>query len=213
MPRIDFFIMSVKSKIAVIAPVLVLVVMYPVFQVLAHIFPGNWRIAWLLGLLIYWIIWGLGFSWFMIGKTTIRTLITPQRPTLKIILLVLLPVVLTALFKHVCGESGYDSPDTLIYILVLLTPLGNGLFEEILWRGVYMTLFPRNLWLRIVWPGIWFALWHYAPGSINPERGHVPALMIGALFLGFYSAFLAKRTDTIWWSIIVHVLGGIIIVI
>ncbi|UCC11549.1 MAG: CPBP family intramembrane metalloprotease [candidate division WOR-3 bacterium] len=205
--------MSAKSKIAVIAPVLVLVVMYPVFQFLAHIFPGNWRIAWLLGLFIYWIIWGLGFSWLMIGKKTIQALITPQRPTFGIFLLVLFPLIMTAIFKFIPGGTAYDKTDTLMYLFVLLTPFFNGFFEETLWRGVYMTLFPRNLWLRIVWPGIWFALWHYAPGSISPNKGHVLALMIGALFLGLYSAFLAKRTNTIWWSIIVHVLGGIIIVI
>jgi membrane protease YdiL (CAAX protease family) len=204
--------MNVKHKAATIAPVLVLVVMYPVFQGLARVFPDNWRIAWLLGLLIYWIMWGLGFSWLMIGKKTIKTLVKPQRPTLTIVLLVLFPLVLTALFKFIPGGTAYEKTDILIYSLVLLTPFFNGFFEEILWRGVYMTLFPRNLWLRIIWPSIWFALWHYSPGSISPNKGHVLALMIGALFLGFYSAFLAKRTNTVWWSIIVHVLGGIIIV-
>jgi membrane protease YdiL (CAAX protease family) len=205
--------MNAKSKIAVIAPVLVLTVMYPVFQVLAQVFSYNWRIAWLLGLLIYWIIWGLCFSWFMIGKKTIKTLVRPQRPTIVIILLVLFPLIITALFKFIPGGTAYEKTDILIYLLVLLTPFFNGFFEEILWRGVYMTLFPKNLWLRIIWPSIWFALWHYAPGSISTDTGHVLALMIGALFLGLYSAFLAKRTNTIWWSIVVHVLGGIIIVI
>lgn len=204
--------MNMKHKIAFIAPVLVLVVMYPVFQILAQVFPDDWRIAWLLGLLIYWIIWGLGFSWLMIGKKTIMALIKPQKPTLRIILLVLFPLIMTAIFKIIPGGTSYDTTDNLIFMFVLLTPFFNGFFEEILWRGVYMTLFPRNLWLRIVWPSIWFALWHYAPGSISMDTGHVLALMIGSLFLGLYSGFLAKRTNTIWWSIVVHVLGGIIIV-
>jgi membrane protease YdiL (CAAX protease family) len=93
----------------------------------------------------------------------------------------------------------------------LSTSLGNGFFEEVLWRGVYMELFPDSILLRIVWPTIWFALWHYAPGSVAPD-GNVLGLIIGSGVMGFYLAFLAKRTGTIWWTIVAHTIGGMIMI-
>ena len=76
-----------------------------------------------------------------------------------------------------------------------------------------MKLFPRNIFFRIVWPSVWFGLWHYVPGSVNPDPGHVTGLIIGALFLGFYSSFLAWKTDSLWWSVLTHVVGGVIMVL
>jgi len=99
-----------------------------------------------------------------------------------------------------------------IFLLLLSTTFGNGFFEEVLWRGVYMKLFPGSLMFRIVWPSIWFALWHYAPGSVS-SNGNIMALVIGAAFFGFYLSFLAKKTDTIWWCIVTHILGGIIMIL
>ncbi len=96
-------------------------------------------------------------------------------------------------------------------LLLLSTAFGNGFFEEVLWRGVYMQLFPENYFFRIIWPSTWFALWHYVPGSVSPS-GNVIGLIIGAGFLGVYSSYLAKWTNTIWWSIVAHTLGGIIMV-
>jgi len=75
-----------------------------------------------------------------------------------------------------------------------------------------MKLFPGNILFRIVWPSIWFALWHYAPGSVSPNA-NVLGLIIGSGLFGFYLSFLAKKTGTIWWSIVTHILGGIIMVI
>ncbi len=59
----------------------------------------------------------------------------------------------------------------------------NSFWEEALWRGVYITLFPDNRWWSMVWPTVWFALWHYAPGSISP-LADVRTLMMGAGVLG-----------------------------
>jgi hypothetical protein len=37
-------------------------------------------------------------------------------------------------------------------------------------------------------------------------------LMIGAGVFGFYLSYLARKTGTIWWGIVAHVVGGIIMV-
>lgn len=31
--------------------------------------------------------------------------------------------------------------------------------------------------------------------------------------MGFYLSFLAKRTGTIWWTIVAHTLGGMIMIV
>ncbi|MFC2014653.1 type II CAAX prenyl endopeptidase Rce1 family protein [Chloroflexota bacterium] len=48
-----------------------------------------------------------------------------------------------------------------------LSPFGNCLFEEILWRGVYFNLFPTNLFYRMIWLGVFWGPWHYIPVSMN----------------------------------------------
>ena len=75
-----------------------------------------------------------------------------------------------------------------------------------------MEFFPDSILLRIVWPNIWFALWHYVPGSVS-SSGNVLGLMIGSGLMGFYLSFLAMKTKTIWWSIVVHTTGGFILII
>jgi membrane protease YdiL (CAAX protease family) len=202
--------MSTKQKIALIAPLLLIAMMYPIFHALARAFDDNWRIAWYLGLVIYWLTWGGLFSWLMIGRESIRRIIRPQRLNTRLLLLVLFPLVMAGLYRVLAGME-YDKPSLWVFLLLVSTNVGNGFFEELLWRGVYMELFPDSIPLRIIWPSIWFALWHYVPGSIAPDD-QVLGLMIGSGLMGFYLAFLARKTGTIWWTIITHALGGFIMI-
>ena len=198
--------MNTKQKIAIIAPLLLVGMMYPSFQFLANLFGET--IGWYLGLIVYWIIWGGIFSIAILGKENLISIIRPQKINIKILLLVLFPILMSSLYKLVPG-MGYEKPSIWIFLLLFSTTFGNGFFEEVLWRGVYMKLFPNNVMFRIIWPTIWFAIWHYAPGSVHSD-GNVVALMIGAGVFGFYLSFLAKQTDTIWWAIVTHALLSLI---
>lgn len=202
--------MTGRQKIALIAPLILIAVMYPIFQFWGAVFEANWRIAWYFGLVSYWLIWGGLFSWWILGKESVRRIIQPQRLTLKIFLLVLFPLLMTFIYKNV-GGMVYEKPDMLIFLLVVSSAFGNGFFEEVFWRGVYMELFPNKLLMRMVLPTLWFSLWHYIPGSLSPT-GNVWGLMTGAAIMGFYWSFLAKKTGTIWWGIIAHVVGGLIVI-
>jgi len=203
--------MSSKQKIVVISPLILIGMMYPVFHILAGAFGENWRIAWYLGLIFYWLIWGVVFPWLMIGKESIRRIIRPQKLDAKTLSFVLFPLIMAGLFRFISGME-YEKPSVWIFLLLISTNLGNGFFEEVLWRGVYMELFPDSILFRIVWPSIWFALWHYAPGSVSPS-GNVIGLIIGSGLMGFYLSFLAKKTGTIYWTIIAHTIGGFIMVV
>lgn len=203
--------MAAKQLLAIIAPIVLVAVMVPVFRYLSKLFSENWRIGWFLGLLFYWILWGGLFSYLMLGKSNLLELIQPQRLTVEIGLLVLVPLVGAGLYRFVPGMD-YQKPALWIFVLLISTNFGNGFFEELLWRGVYLKLFPESLLWGWIWPCLWFGLWHYAPGSIAPGRNPL-GLMIGSGIMGFYLAFLARHTCTIWWTIIAHTIGGFIMIL
>jgi membrane protease YdiL (CAAX protease family) len=201
-----------KQIVAILAPLILLAMMYLIFRALGRAFgTAKWRVAWYLGLAIYWLIWGAVFPWLMLGSESILRIIQPQHLSLKIFFLVLFPIVISAFYKLVPNMK-YEKPSPWIFVLLLSTCFGNGFFEELLWRGVYLKLFPNSLVFGLIWPSIFFALWHYIPGSMNPD-GNVAALMVGAGFMGVYLGFLAKYTGTIWWTILMHTLGGLIVVL
>ena len=94
------------------------------------------------------------------------------------------------------------------------TTFGNGFFEEVLWRGVYYRLFPNKIFYRMIWPTVWFGIWHYVPVSINnSELTGLMGMMIGPILMGLVLSYMTKKTDTLCWSILAHVLGGIIMVV
>lgn len=201
--------MNRKQKTAILAPIVLVGMMVPVFRVFARVFGSD--LGWFLGLASYWILWGGLFSWRLIGLDEIKQLAKPRKLTLQAFLLVLLMLVLASLYKLIPGMD-YSKPSLWVTLLLLSTTLGNGFFEEVLWRGVYMSLFPENLLYRIVWPTIWFALWHYVPGSVHGD-GNVLGLVIGSGLMGFYLSFMARKTGTIWWGIVAHTLGGLIMIL
>ena len=191
------------------APIALLASMYFVYRQLAQAYGGQF--AWYAGFWIYWLGWGTVFSFGLTGKDEIFRLIRPQRPNTKILLLVFFPLVMTVIFRLVTGVH-YAKTGILWTVLVFSPAFGNGFFEEVLWRGVYLSFFPKKTFFRTIWPACWFALWHYIPGSLSPNS-NVVGLMIGSGMFGLYLAFLAKRTGTIWWCIVCHILGGILMVV
>jgi len=201
--------LSRKQKVAIAIPPILIAFMYPIFHLLAGALTND-RIAWYLGLIIYWLIWGTLFPLFIIGNENIKTLIRPQKPSRRVFLLVAIPLILASIGRFMLGME-YEKESMWIYLLLLSTAFGNGFFEEVLWRGVYMQLFPKSIFYRMIWPSLWFAVWHYAPGSVLSDW--VVTLMIGAGVFGLYLSYLTKKTNTLWWSILTHSLAGIIMVV
>jgi membrane protease YdiL (CAAX protease family) len=204
-------VVNTRQLIATLAPPLLVLTMIPVFRLYVNVFEWHWRIGWYLGLVTYWITWCGLFSWLLIGKKSIIQLIRPQPLSLNVLILMLVPIIGAALYRLVPGMS-YEKPALWIFLLLLSTNFGNGFFEELLWRGVYLDLFPESAWLGMVWPSLWFGVWHYAPGAISPE-GNPLGLMIGSGFMGIYLSFLARRTGTIWWTIWAHAIGGFVMIL
>lgn len=203
--------MTSKQIIAIVLPPILVGVMIPVFRILSGVFPQDWRYGWALGLASYWIVWCGICSWLLIGKINILQIIQPQRLTPQIFILVLIPIIGAGLYRLVPGME-YEKPTLWILLILIATTFGNGFFEELFWRGVYLELFPKSILWGMIWPSVWFALWHYAPGSVAPD-GNPWGLMIGSGVMGLYLSFLARRTGTIWWTILMHTLGGLIMIL
>lgn len=199
-----------KQAIAIFAPFLLVGVMIPVFRLFSGLF-GNPIFGWYLGLISYWLTWCTILPLWLVGKKHLREIIRPRMPNITVVLLVLLPAGMAAVAKLLTG-MGYHKPELWVWLLYISTAFGNGFFEELLWRGVYMELFPSRNFYRIIWPGICFALWHFAPASVSANSNPL-ALIIGAGLFGFFLAFLAKKTGGIWWCVIAHALGGIVMIL
>jgi len=124
--------MNPKQKLAIVTPLVLVAVMYPIFHALAGVM--NDRVAWFLGLTIYWIIWGAIFPLLIIGKDAIKKLILPHKSDKKILLLIAIPLLGAVAGRFILG--GYEKESVWIALLLFSTPFGNGFFEEVLWRGV-----------------------------------------------------------------------------
>jgi len=199
-----------RQAMAIFAPFLLVGVMVPVFRLLSGLFE-NPIFGWYLGLVSYWLTWCTILPLWLVGTKRLGRIIRPHRPNTTVVLLVLFPAGMAALAKLITG-MGYHKPELWVWLLYISTAFGNGFFEELLWRGVYMELFPRRNFYRIIWPSVCFALWHYAPGSVSANANPL-ALIVGAGLFGFLLAFLAKKTGGIWWCVIAHALGGIVMIL
>lgn len=211
-PRRDRPALTGRQRAAVVAPLLLMGMMYPIFLALDAAFGDylDGYLGWYLGLATYWIFWGGFIAVRMIGRSRARELLRPRRPTIQILLLIALPVVMAGAVRLLPG-MGYEKHTIGVLLLVLSTTVGNGFFEELFWRGVYLELFRQRFFFRVVWPSVWFGLWHLIPVSVSNGESLLPMVM-GPLFFGFYLAFLARRTDSVWWPFVTHLVGGLVMI-
>lgn len=196
-----------RRRSAIVAPLILMGTMYPAFRLAEALYGEalHGYLGWYLGLAVYWVVWGAGFSLWVLGVQRIRELVRPRRPTPGLAALVAFPLGMAAVFRFLVPGMSYEKPSAAVFLLLLSTAIGNGVFEELLWRGVYLHLFRHRPLFGVVWPSLWFGLWHLIP--TNAEN---LGMVIGPILFGFYLAFLARRTDTVWWPIVAHVLGGLV---
>lgn len=199
--------MNRKQRIALFAPPVLIGSAYLHFQVLVRSLGED--LGWFLGLAFYWLVWCGAFTWWLVGREDLLRLIRPQRLTWQIALLLTIPLGGSLAMLLILGMD-FGQESFWLALMMLSSVLGNGIFEEVLWRGAFLALFPRSLFYRILWPAFWFALWHFVPGSVSPD-GNVVGLVVGSGFFGLYLGYLAWKTDTIWWCIVAHVLGGLVL--
>jgi|YNPMSStandDraft_2_1061718.scaffolds.fasta_scaffold01912_6 hypothetical protein len=189
-------------------PILICVLMSAIYWAISQLLGQ--AAGYLLGFAFYWLFWCLLIPRALLGKTEFATILHDRAPLFSRAnwpaALLWLVVTLVAVLMY-AGEV-LRAPLTIILLAVPLATL-NGFCEEILWRGLYVRLFPRNLWLGILYPALGFALWHFAPQVIFPAE-NVTGFVISTFFLALPYGFIAWRTGSARWTAISHSLSGIL---
>lgn len=196
-----------KQKMAILLSPVLFVVMFAVYQGFATILGDN--LGWYAGFAIYWPIFCVTIPLLLIGSGQIieRYKIIKINP--KYLLVYLFPVFMTLIGGFFMSTSERDFIGLIIWLGM---SVGNGVFEEILWRGVYPTLFPDNKLFGFAWPAIWFSIWHFAPGSLSQNFQPI-VLVSGALMLGVFFGWGAFKTKSLFWASIGHTFSGVLQVI
>lgn len=162
------------------------------------------------GFCFYWIIWCLLLPYLVLKPRSLLELFHDVHPRLGrpawlgAVLLVVPPAVAYAFyFPHALFHA------TLLIILTSI-PLAivNATMEEVLWRGTYVTIFPRRAVAGYLYPAVGFGIWHLAPLSIVPSTmsGGALSFAIFAVVLGLAFGWVARSTGSIRWTIVSHAL-------
>lgn len=166
--------------------------------------------GYLLGFGFYWLFWCLLVPRILLGKTEFATILHDRTPLFGranwIVSLLWLVVMLVSVWMY-AGDF-LRAPLALILLAAPLATI-NGFCEEILWRGLYVRLFPRNPWLGILYPSLGFALWHLAPQVVFPAE-NVIGFVIATFFLALPYGYIAYHTGSARWTAISHSLSGIL---
>jgi membrane protease YdiL (CAAX protease family) len=166
--------------------------------------------GYLLGFLFYWIVWCLLVPLLLLGRDGFSSLFVDEAPLLSrpnwLAAVLWASITLVAIFMY--GRDFLRASPTLILIAIPAAAV-NGLCEEILWRGLYVSLFPDNFWLAIIFPSIGFALWHLVPLQVFSE-GNKTTFVLSTFFLGLAYGLIAYKTGSITWTALSHSLNGIL---
>jgi membrane protease YdiL (CAAX protease family) len=192
---------EVRRLVVLSTPAAVPISMAAVFAVLGRRLPP--RTAYNVGFVIYWAGWCLAVPMAVLGpRRALRVLASGKRPSGGEALALLLPVV--------GGLTTECLPRRqLVDRRVLGTMIGsaavNATAEELLWRGMFLDVFPEDPVRGSLWPLAGFSLWHLAPQIIFPSRRGRWRFVAGAAVVGAASALVSWRTRGLRWVLLPHI--------
>jgi membrane protease YdiL (CAAX protease family) len=186
---------QVRKAVAIALPLAVPAGMTGVFRLTRRLLGD--RVGYVAGFAVYWSTCA-GLSLALLGPRRVRQLVRDDqhdrlRSPTAIALLVWPPAggIATRFIPEVATATPRD------VATIVSVASANAVLEELLWRGVYVTLWPRNPVLGWVWPAIGFGLWHRAPQVIHPsEMGRGP-YVVAATALGLSWGWVAWRTGSL----------------
>ena len=192
--------------IAIVLPPILTGTMYLVFTR----FTGNFGSdpGFLYAFLVYWIGWCLAVPAIILGPRELLDLIrdgTPSfghRPKLTLFLLGW-PLPAAFLFAFLPRVNQVTVPVIVVSLAVGVTI---AVTENVLWRGLYVRLFPSDVRFGYVYPAVWFGLWHFAPQAVatNQFPGAPYSFVLYATALGFSYGYYAWTTNSIRWCTVSH---------
>jgi uncharacterized protein len=179
----------------------------------------GYPLGYLLAFCVYWFGWCIFFPAVLLGG--FRQLLGLFRPFpafsrlgWKTHLLLWWPVIFPLAFIFIPRLTTLNLG---ILLLSLLIGFLIGMTEEIFWRGLFYRFFPRSAWVNLAFAPLLFGIWHIAPQAARPSSmpGGVYSFVFYAVVLGISYAIATRRTKSIGWATVSHVvhdtlgLGGL----
>jgi hypothetical protein len=165
------------------------------------------HLGYVAGFGVYWATCA-GLSIGLLGRERVRSLFRDVHPRLgrpvAVGAALLVWPAAGAITTRFLPELGGATPAMVGTIAAVA--VANAVLEELLWRGVYITLWPANPWLGWVWPAVGFAAWHFAPQVIHPSAMGQAVFVVASLVLGLSWGWVAFRTGSLRYVSISHVL-------
>jgi membrane protease YdiL (CAAX protease family) len=166
--------------------------------------------GYLVGFLFYWVVWCGLLPLATVGPSGFREMFRPPHPPfgrpnwLGLLLLVIPPLsMFLTTFRTRVASLG-----VVVLVVSALHALANGTMEEVLWRGTYLSAFPDSWLWGLLYPSVWFGLWHLAPQVVYPHEGPggAWAFSLAAIVLGLVWGWVAMTSGSIRWTVIAHIL-------
>lgn len=182
-----------------------------VFRQTAH-FMGP-AIGTLAGFLFYQLFGCILFPCAMIGGREVLRLFRTREPFFRrqhASLVVLLALTIAGAIPLFLGYARVQT--MVVFLIGIPLTIFNGVCEEILWRGIFVRMFPKSYLFSVLYPAFLFACWHIAPQCIDPGLTLRDALPLAfmAFPLGLVYGHVAYRTQSIRWVSIAHGISGIL---
>lgn len=211
--RWSYLTTDARRWLMLVAPIALILSMFAAFKGLVALLGDP--LGYLIAFLIYWIGWCLLVPALVLGgPRQVLALFDEGQVNLarlgwKTHALLWGPIIFPLVFMFIPRLSRVNLPILLVSILLALII---GITEEILWRGVYILLFPDNILLSTIYPAITFGLWHLAPQSArtNTLPGGAASFVLYAVLLGLAYAYYARRTGSIRWCTVAHCLHDVL---
>ena len=168
--------------------------------------------GYVLGFLFYWIVWCFLVPLYVLKMEGIGSLFREENPLfrkenwLPAVLLTLIVAITVWMYPSV----GLLAAPAKLLVIAIPVAIINGVCEELLWRGMYVKVFPNNKFLGMLYPSIGFALWHISPQLVFPAETGVWPFVASTFFLGISYSWISYRTGSIKWNAISHSIGGIL---
>lgn len=196
---------DVRRAVAIALPVAVPIAMTAVFTASRDRLGDH--LGYVAGFGIYWGACA-ALTYGILGRDRVRALFRDRRPRVPRPT----PLGVTLLAWPVAGAVATVAIPSLatatpvMVVTALSVAVVNALTEELLWRGVYISLWPANPWLGWIWPALGFGAWHVAPQVIHASPMGTFVYVAAATVLGLSWGFVAWRTGTLRWTSLSHVL-------
>jgi membrane protease YdiL (CAAX protease family) len=160
------------------------------------------RRAYNLGFFAYWAGWCFAFPLWVLGwRRAVAVLRRGRPPTVAEAVLLVVPVIGGVATQLVPRRRDVDLATAAV---MMSSAALNATGEELLWRGVFLEVFPEDVWRGAFWPLVGFACWHYAPQVILPSSMGRTRFVAGATLVGAAEAVTAWRGRGLRWVLLAH---------